>query len=47
VNFVFTLIGVRDLSSSCVIVKCGRNTENAASDKFHLDDTFLFEVDKI
>ncbi|HMK59011.1 MAG TPA: hypothetical protein VK462_08140 [Nitrososphaeraceae archaeon] len=29
VNFVITLIGVRDLSSSYVIVKCGRNTENA------------------
>ncbi|MGA8565580.1 MAG: hypothetical protein WB587_12585 [Nitrososphaeraceae archaeon] len=29
VNFVIILIGVRDLSSSYVIVKCGRNTENA------------------
>jgi hypothetical protein len=29
VNFVITLIGVRDLSPSYVIVKCGRNTENA------------------
>ena len=29
VNLVITLIGVRDLSSSYVIVKCGRNTENA------------------
>jgi hypothetical protein len=37
VNFVITLIGVRDLSSSYVIVKCGRNTENADSDKIHLE----------
>jgi hypothetical protein len=28
-NFVITLIGVRDLSSSYVIFKCGKNTENA------------------